>query len=219
MSPSPVNSSAGSASWTSPGAGITGGYDGNSETLRIFIVFFAGLAMYNAAELIVMILLNFNRYSGLYFWSLFWAGLGIIPYALGFLLKFMNFTTGNLRWIAVVLLTVGWYPMITGQALVLWSRLHLIVRGERGERIIKWTKWMIIIDAIILHISTTVLTFGANGDVDTAVFATGYSAMGKLFFAAELRVYHPQDAYSRDREDSDGRLFPPRGRVVVHLHR
>ncbi|KAK5114049.1 hypothetical protein LTR85_010355 [Meristemomyces frigidus] len=192
MSPSPVNDSSSSTSWTSPGAGITGGYDGNSETLRIFIVFFAGLAMYNAAELIIIIFLNFNRYSGMYFWSLFWAGVGIIPYALGFLLKFMNFTTGNTRWIAVVLLTVGWYPMITGQALVLWSRLHLIVRGERGDRIIWYTKWMIIIDAIILHIPTTVLTFGSNGDVDTDVFATGYSAMEKIqmvgFFLQEVTL-------------------------------
>ncbi|KAK4539593.1 hypothetical protein LTR36_010529 [Oleoguttula mirabilis] len=192
MSTSPVNSSSSSTSWTSPGAGITGGYNGNSETLRIFIVFFAGLAMYNAAELLITIFLNFNRYSGLYFWSLFWAGLGIIPYALGFLLKFMNFTTGNMRWIAIVLLTVGWYPMITGQALVLWSRLHLIVRDERGDRIIQYTKWMIIIDAIIFHIPTTVLTFGSNGDVKTTTFATGYSAMEKIqmvgFFLQEVTL-------------------------------
>lgn len=179
MSPSPVDDSSSSASWTSPGAGITGGYDGNNATLRMFIVFFAGLAMYNAVELTVMIFLTFTRCSGTYFWSLFSAGLGIIPYALGFLLKFMNITTGNLRWLAIVLLTVGWYPMITGQALVLWSRLHLIVSGERGERIVRYTKWMIIIDAIVLHIPTTVLTFGSNGDIDTNTFATGYSIMGK----------------------------------------
>lgn len=179
MAPSPVDGSASSASWISPGAGITGGYNGSSTTLRMFIVFFAGLAMYNACELTIMIFLTFNSRRGLYFWSLLTASIGIIPYALGFLLKFMNITTGDARWLAVVLLTVGWYPMITGQALVLWSRLNLIVNGERGDKILRYTKWMIIIDAIVLHIPTTVLTFGSNGNVHTGVFATGYSVMGE----------------------------------------
>lgn len=58
------NHSSSSASWTSPGAGITGGYEGNSEALRIVIVFFAGLAMYNACELAIMIFLTFKNYRG-----------------------------------------------------------------------------------------------------------------------------------------------------------
>jgi hypothetical protein len=78
--------------------------------------------------------------------------------------------------------------MVTGQAIVLWSRLHLVVRGERGDRIIKWTKWMIIVDAICLHIPTTVLTFGSNADLP--VFVEGYNVMEKLqmcgFFVQEV---------------------------------
>ena len=190
------NTSSASSNWASPGAGITGGYNGNSLTLKIVICFFAGLAMYNAIELTFMIFLTFQRYRGLYFWSLLLSGIGIIPYALGFLLKFMELAKGELKWLAITLLTIGWYPMITGQALVLWSRLHLIVQGEKGDKIIKYTKWMIIIDAICLHIPTvrtllvvaletfetcayssdrfqTVLTFGSNGDINRAVFVTG----------------------------------------------
>lgn len=55
-----------------------------------------------------MVFLTFKHFHGLYFWSLLISGIGIIPYALGFLLKFMNITTGNTKWLAVVLLTVGW---------------------------------------------------------------------------------------------------------------
>lgn len=146
--------------------------------------------MYNAVELVVMIFLAFNRYRGLYFWSLLLSGLGIIPYALGFLLKFFEITQGNSKWLAVTLLTVGWYPMITGESIVLWSRLHLIVSGEKGESVIRWTKWMIIIDAIILHIPTTVLTYGSNSDTDTQVFEAGYNIMEKIqmigFFIQEV---------------------------------
>ncbi len=86
----------------------------------------------------------------------------------------MNLTPGNLKWLAIFFLTIGWYPMVTGQALVLWSRLHLIVIGARGDKIIKYTKWMIIVNAICLHIPTTVLTFGSNGNFETHLFVTGY---------------------------------------------
>lgn len=168
-----MSTNSSSDSWTSPGAGITGGYDGNSQALRAVIVVMASLAMYNACELTVMIFLTFTRYRGLYFWSLLISGLGIIPYSLGFLLKLLTITTGQAKWLAITLLTIGWYPMITGQALVLWSRLHLILDGERGDKIIRWTKWMIIVDAICLHIPTTVLTFGSNGNVETHVFVYG----------------------------------------------
>lgn len=187
-----ASNSSSSATWTSPGAGITGGYNGDSQTLRIFIVFFAGLAIYNACELIAIIFMTFRRFRGLYFWSMLVSSIGIVPYSLGFMLKFMNITTGDLRWIAVVLLTIGWYPMITGQSFVLWSRLHLIVTGIKGERIIFYTKWMIIIDAIILHIPTTVLTFGANGDLNTRRFEVGYNIMEKIqmigFFLQEVTL-------------------------------
>ena len=146
--------------------------------------------MYNAVELIAMISLTFTRHRGLYYWSLLISSIGIIPYSLGFFLKFDNQTPGDLRWLSVVLLTVGWYPMITGQSLVLWSRLHLIVSGERGERILRWTKYMIICNAIALHIPTTVLTFGSNGYTNTDVFVRGYNVMEKIqmvgFFCQEI---------------------------------
>jgi hypothetical protein len=70
---------ASSSSWLSPGAGITGGYDGQSDSLRIVIIFLSGLAMYNAIELIAMISLTFTRYRGLYYWSLLISSFGVIP--------------------------------------------------------------------------------------------------------------------------------------------
>jgi hypothetical protein len=146
--------------------------------------------MYNAVELIAMINLTFTRYRGLYYWSLLISSIGIIPYSLGLFLKFDNFTPGDLRWIAISLITIGWYPMITGQSVVLWSRLHLIVSGERGERILRWTKYMIIFNAFALHVPTTVLTFGSNGDIHTDVFVKGYNVMEKIqmvgFFVQEI---------------------------------
>jgi hypothetical protein len=181
---------AASSSWLSPGAGITAGYDGQSDSLRIVIIFLSGLAMYNAIELIAMISLTFTRYRGLYYWSLLVSSIAIIPYSLGFFLKFDNLAPGDLRWIAIVLLTIGWYPMVTGQSVVLWSRLYLIVSGARGDRILQWTKYMIIFNACALHIPTTVLTFGSNGNTNTNIYVKGYNVMEKIqmvgFFVQEI---------------------------------
>jgi hypothetical protein len=78
-----------------------------------------GLSLYNAIELIVLLFGTFQRYHGLYFWSLFVAAFGIIPYSLGFIIKFFQLLDPNKDegYVAVFLLTVGWYPMVTGKLL------------------------------------------------------------------------------------------------------
>lgn len=54
---------------------------------------------------------------------------------------------------------IGWYAMVTGQAVVLYSRLHLLISNIRKMR---WVIWMIVINVCILHIPITVLFFGLN---------------------------------------------------------
>jgi membrane protein required for beta-lactamase induction len=92
------------------------GYTGDSLPLKIIIAFLLGLSLYNAIELIVLALVTFQRYHGLYFWSLVISAFGIIPYALGFIIKFFRILdpSRNSGYVGVVLLTLGWWPMITG---------------------------------------------------------------------------------------------------------
>lgn len=66
--------------------------------------------------------------------------------------------------------------MVTGQAFVLYSRLHLVVRNPRTLRIIMW---MIIIDAVILHVPTIVFTYGSNSP-DAAVWAPRFNVMERV---------------------------------------
>ena len=49
--------------------------------------------------------------------------------------------------------------MVTGQAFVLYSRLHLVVRNQQTLRLILA---MIIFDAFALHIPTIIFTYGSN---------------------------------------------------------
>ena len=92
---------------STPGSGITGGYNGNSLAIKAVIAVFVGLSIYNAIELIALVLITFTRYKGVYFWSLVTASWGIIPYTLGFLLKFFEVTTNWDKYISVSLLTIG----------------------------------------------------------------------------------------------------------------
>ena len=174
------NSDSSQGGFESSSTAISGGYTGNSLAVRCLIVLFTGLGMYNACELIILVFLTFNRYRGLYFYSLIIASFGIIPYSIGFLFKLFQITTGKAEWLSIVLITIGWWTMVTGQSVVLWSRLHLIVFGEKGSKILRATKGMIIVNAIILHIPTTVLTFGCNGSIKVATFVRILSVYEKI---------------------------------------
>ena len=207
----------GQGSSAAPGAGITGGYNGDSLAIKIFIAFFAGLSMYNAVELIALVFFTFTRYKGVYFWSLLIASWGIIPYSLGFLLKFFDITTSWDKYISVILLTVGWYTMVTGQSVVLWSRLHLLLTGARGAQVLKWTKYMIIVDAVILHVPTTVLTFGCNGSIDVDGFVRGFNVYEKVQMVGFL-YEHLLPSPHRTIETDCSRRQPTGTHSFVNIH-
>ncbi len=60
---------------------------------------------------------------------------------------------------ALVLLDSLVNPLILGQAFVLYSRLHLIVRNQRTLRMVLA---MILFNAVALHVPTIITFFGAN---------------------------------------------------------
>lgn len=117
-----------------------------------------GIAWYNALELVVLCFATFKRYGGCYFWCLLIASFAIIPFGLGYLLIIYNIYD-NLFPVAMEL--VAWVCMVTGQSLVLWSRLHLVVQNPN---ILRGTLAMIIVDAILFHIPASVLEFGTHTD-------------------------------------------------------
>ena len=135
---------------------------------------FTGIAWYNVIELNVSVYMTFKRKRGLYFWSLVISSWGVVLHSLGFLLKLYGVTT--VYGITVTIITIGWWAMVTGQALVLYSRLHLVVKEQR---ILRGVLIMIIWNAITLHIPTTVMTYGSNSPA-YPVFANPYNIMERL---------------------------------------
>jgi len=141
------------------------------------------ISLYNAVELLILIFITFNHYHGLYFWSLLIASLGVIPYSIGFLLVYFDVTRDYAGFIVD---TVGWWTMVTGQSVVLYSRLHLVLRNRT---ILRAIVWMIIIDAVILHIPTTVMYFGSTyaGHPSMDRFNAAYKVYEKLQMTGFVR--------------------------------
>jgi hypothetical protein len=145
---------------------------------------FLAIAMYNSVELVFIIITSFKKRSGLYFWSFIFATLGIAVHQVGFLLRDFKVVTNS--YISTTLIMLGWYPMVTGQSVVLYSRLHIIVRNQKRLRAVMI---MIIANAIIGHVPTTVLIYGANSE-NPAPFLGIYNVYEKvqvtLFFLQEV---------------------------------
>jgi hypothetical protein len=149
-------------------------YGPEDEVRSQVLAAFAAIAWYNAIELIVLCFVSFKRRRGCYFWSLLISSISIIPNCLGYVLLF--FPTGVTPYVCITLIILGWYAMVTGQSIVLWSRLHLVLQNSK----VLWgVLWMIIIDAVLFHIPTTVLLYGAVAAPDSN-WLHGYDVMERI---------------------------------------
>lgn len=116
------------------------------------------LAWCNAIELIILCFNTFKRYAGSYFWTLFLASLGIIPFGLGYFLKIYKITFSH-YFLEIIISDIGWSALVTGQSLVLWSRLHLVLHNRY---ILRSLLYLIIFDGVLLHTSCTALELATN---------------------------------------------------------
>ncbi|KAI4650981.1 uncharacterized protein J4E88_005052 [Alternaria novae-zelandiae] len=147
---------------------------------------FLSIALYNFLELNVYIFTLFKRRSGLYFWSFTISTWGIVFNAIGYtLMHLANIPQKN---IYATFILVGWCAMITGQSVVLYSRLHIVMHNRKK---LKAVLVMIITNAIWLHIPIIVLVYGNNSDNPTP-FVQPYQIYEKIqlsvFIAQELII-------------------------------
>ncbi|KAL4863789.1 hypothetical protein BDV12DRAFT_177013 [Aspergillus spectabilis] len=151
------------------------------------ITAFFSIALYNVLELTFLIFIVFKRRRGLYFWSFLVASWGIAVYVIGYILKDFELAE-SIPLFNATLIILGWCAMVTGQSLVLYSRLHLIVRRRV---ILRAVLAMIIINAIILHIPTAILGYGANSTLYrrfTIPYAIYERVQVTIFFLQELTI-------------------------------
>ncbi|KAF7555609.1 hypothetical protein G7Z17_g2039 [Cylindrodendrum hubeiense] len=136
--------------------GYRGGIDVSLPIAMTIAGFFA-ISVYNVFEINVQIFLRFRKRTGLYFWSLIFASWGIVIHSVGFVLQFFQLCRND--YANIVIITLGGVPMVIGFAVVLYSRLHLIIEDRRK---IRWVLIMILLSFLIFTIPPTILNFGSN---------------------------------------------------------
>ncbi|KAH6982397.1 hypothetical protein EDB80DRAFT_736583 [Ilyonectria destructans] len=122
----------------------------------VMVIVCSMLALYNAFELLTLIFMTFKRRKGLYFWSISIASFGVIPYCVGWLIVHFDLTYD---WVGMIIDTIGWILLVSGQSVVLYSRLHLVLNDPK---ILCIVMWMIIVNGVVWHTSITVLLFGSS---------------------------------------------------------
>ncbi|KAJ5117623.1 hypothetical protein N7448_011255 [Penicillium atrosanguineum] len=122
----------------------------------IEIVSMFSIGAYNALETVFITFDIVKNYRSLYFWSMQAASWGILVHALPAMACFLSHAP-NLP--MSIPFFIGWYAMVTGQSIVLYSRLHLVVLDISKVR---WVLWMIIVNVCILHVPMTALFLGLN---------------------------------------------------------
>ena len=187
---------------------FNGEYNAKSVTITIC----CALAFYNALELILLILTTFRKYSGLYFWSLLIASVGIIPYTIGFMIEYFQLTA---QLAGEIITTFGWPMMVTGQSFVLYSRLGVVL-GATHHGILKAVKWMIIVDGLVFHISTSIVVFGTYNSHPNHSFAQAYKYIEKVqmtgftiqeFILSALYVWRTLDILKTGRNRRRNRVM------------
>ncbi|KFZ08129.1 hypothetical protein V502_09533 [Pseudogymnoascus sp. VKM F-4520 (FW-2644)] len=140
----------------------------------VVVITCSALSSYNALELILITFSTFKKWTGLYFWSLLVASFGILPYNIGFLIFYFELAH---NWVGFIFSSYGWATMVTGQSVVLYSRLHLVTAEAN---VLKPIKWMIIVNALVFHIPITVMLFASHIGTDMAQFVAVYKVYEKI---------------------------------------
>lgn len=180
----------------------------------IQIVSMFSIGAWNGLEVGIKTFDCFKRYRGIYFWSMQVASWGILLHAVPAEIRFAS-QAPNLS--MTVPFILGWYAMVTGQAVVLYSRLHLVVTDSRHVR---WVLWMIITNFFVLHVPMTVLFYEVN--LGNARFATAAAIYDRI----QLTGFCAQDLiicgiYIREALRALKPVLEVRGRegrkVIIHL--
>lgn len=154
--------------------------------VKIIISVFISIAFYNVLELTTSIFTSFKKRSGLYFWSLLIATWGIAFNGTGYLLMHLSLITEANVYATLIL--IGWCSMITGQSVVLYSRLHIVMHHQKRLRMVLY---MIIANATWLHVPIIILVYGTNS-ANPEPFQNPYAIFEKIqlsvFFVQELII-------------------------------
>ncbi|KAJ5513788.1 hypothetical protein N7463_003340 [Penicillium fimorum] len=161
----------------------------NANFVIIQVVCMFAIGGWNSVEVLILIFERFKRYRGLYFWSMQTAAWGILLHTLPAQVAYMRLASPVPLSLPFI---IGWICMVTGQAVVLYSRLHLVVTDIRHVR---WVLWMIITNFFILHVPMSILyvlnlnrlSFSHLAAIYDRIQATGFAIQDTIICAIYVR--------------------------------
>ncbi|KAI9716782.1 MAG: hypothetical protein M1812_005122 [Candelaria pacifica] len=139
------------------------------------ITAFTTVTLWMVIEIHIQMWAIFKRRSGLYFWSLLATAWGVVGHTVGFLIK--DFAPGCPFVVYGIIIQLGWWGMILGFSLVLYSRLHLVIRNRRIQQAVLI---MIIVVYLGIQWPTTIIFFGYISPKYSKAWAKTDEAMEKV---------------------------------------
>jgi hypothetical protein len=127
-----------------------------NPTLFCLIASFFAISFYLAIEINIQLWFTFKRQS-LYFWAILITAWGVAGHTVAFVLKL--FVPGANALGVTFLVKLSWVANTTGFAMVLYSRLGLVLKGTKIHSVILAC---IIADAILFHTPVIVCAFALN---------------------------------------------------------
>lgn len=125
---------------------------------------FVGITLYLFVEVNVVLFRAFKKRQGLYFWSMQIGSLGILIESVGIILKYFASPSTNKIWpLYTLFLAIDWGIYTTAQSLVLYSRLHLVMRNQRIQR---YVLYMIVSTVFIFVVPHLILMWPAYNTSD-----------------------------------------------------
>ena len=126
-----------------------------NPTIYCFIAAFSAVPMWMSIDLTFQIFATFRRHTGLYFYSLMVCTWSITIRQVGRICIY--FVPGCNEIFSLILTMLGWVGTVTGFAVVLYSRLHLVTRNRILLRSILC---MIIFSVFAFHLTTMLAQIG-----------------------------------------------------------
>ena len=130
--------------------------------------------MWMTIELTFQVFATFKRYRGLYFYSLLICTWCISIRQIGRICIY--FIPGVNQIFSLIFIMLGWVGMVTGFAIVLYSRLHLVTRNKM---ILRGVLCMILFNIFALHLTTMLGQIGVVTKHQPS-WVSWYPAMEKL---------------------------------------
>ncbi len=117
------------------------------------------LAYWLVIELTFEVYFTFKRHDGLYFWSILISTWGIALRSIGWTIQCWVPSAEPYLWTTLMIIGLG--AMVTGFSLVLYSRLHLVIRDRRILRIVLG---VVAFDGVAFWLPLAVAQFGVISD-------------------------------------------------------